>query len=80
MPARRPTGHVEDVPRCVAVEDRITSRPEVMEGRRVFRGTRVPVEVLFGDLDDGLTVDEILDSYPTLVRADMLAVIEKGMR
>ncbi len=51
-----------------------------MEGRRVFRGTRVPVEVLFGDLDDGLTVDEILDSYPTLVRADMLAVIEKGMR
>ncbi len=46
--------------------DLITSDPEVMSGQRVFRGTRVPVEVLFGNLADGVSLDAVLDAYPTL--------------
>jgi uncharacterized protein (DUF433 family) len=49
--------------------------PDVMSGTPVFRGTRVPVAVLFDNLADGLTVDEILDSWPTLNREDVLAVL-----
>jgi len=53
-----------------------TSDPEVMGGRLVFRGTRIPIEVLFDNLADGLSLDEILDSYPNLRREDAVAAIE----
>jgi uncharacterized protein (DUF433 family) len=48
------------------LEDLITSDPEVLGGRRVFRGTRVPVEVLFDNLDQ----------YETLDRDDVVLVLE----
>jgi uncharacterized protein (DUF433 family) len=53
-----------------------TSNPDVMGGRLVFRGTRIPVEILFENLADGLSLDEILDAYPTLSREDAVAAIE----
>jgi uncharacterized protein (DUF433 family) len=53
-----------------------TTDPNVMGGRLVFRGTRIPVEVLFENLADGLSLDEILDAYPTLNRDDAIAAIE----
>jgi uncharacterized protein (DUF433 family) len=53
-----------------------TTDPNIMGGRRVFRGTRIPVEVLFENLADGLSLEEILDAYPTLNREDALAAIE----
>jgi uncharacterized protein (DUF433 family) len=52
------------------------SNPDVMGARLVFRGTRIPVEVLFENLADGLSLDEILDAYPTLSREDAVAAIE----
>jgi uncharacterized protein (DUF433 family) len=52
------------------------SDPEIMGGRLVFRGTRIPVEVLFENLADGLSLDEILDSYPGLERDVAVAAIE----
>ena len=53
-----------------------TSDPDVMGGRLVFRGTRIRVEVLFENLADGMSLDEILDAYPTLKRDDAVAAIE----
>ena len=53
-----------------------TADPNVLGGRLVFRGTRIPVEVLFENLADGLSLDEILDAYPTLNREDAIAAIE----
>ncbi|AMJ63345.1 hypothetical protein AXW83_00160 [Bosea sp. PAMC 26642] len=47
-----------------------------MSGSVVFRGTRVTVDTLFGNLAGGLTLDEILDSFPTLDRKDVMAVLE----
>ena len=57
-------------------ESPFTSDPEVMGGRLVFRNTRIPVEVLFENLADGLSLDEILDTYPGLQRTDVIAAIE----
>ena len=54
----------------------IVRDPDILGGTPVFRGTRVPVAVLFENLADGLTVDEVLDSYPSLRRADVLAVLD----
>jgi uncharacterized protein (DUF433 family) len=53
-----------------------TTNPDVLGGRLVFRGTRIPVEILFENLADGLSLDEILDAYPTLSREDAVKAIE----
>lgn len=58
------------------LDDLIVSDPAVMAGRRVFRGTRVPVEILFENLADGMSLDDILAEYETLKRADIVRVLE----
>ncbi len=65
-----------DTDQSPTLESLITSRPDVMGGRRVFRGTRVPVEVLFENLADGMSIDEILQEYETLDRKDVVRVLE----
>lgn len=57
------------------LSDLVVSNPEIMSGAPCFRGTRVPVALLFENLRAGLTVDEVLDSFPTLDREDVLAVL-----
>ena len=47
-----------------------------MSGMPVFRGTRVPVQSLFECLEDGLSLDKYLESFPTVRRADAVAVLE----
>ena len=57
-------------------ESLFSSDPAVMGGRLVFRGTRIPIEVLFENLADGMSLDEILDAYPGLPRDSAVAAIE----
>jgi uncharacterized protein (DUF433 family) len=59
-----------------ALDDLVTSDPGVMGGRRVFRGTRVPIEALFENLADGMSLDEILVQFQTLDRGDIVRVLE----
>jgi uncharacterized protein (DUF433 family) len=54
----------------------IVSDPEILGGKPVFRGTRVPVSIVFDNLADGVGLDEILREYPTLDRTDVLAVLK----
>jgi len=41
----------------------VTVDPEIMSGRPVFSGTRVPVDTLIGYLLDGNTIDEFLNFW-----------------
>lgn len=59
-----------------SLNDLIIADPEIMGGAPVFRGTRVPIEVLFENLADGMTVDEILEDYESLSRSDVIRVLE----
>jgi uncharacterized protein (DUF433 family) len=54
----------------------IVSDPEIMSDAPCFRGTRVPVSVLFENLAAGMTLEEILNTWPSLERDDVLAVLE----
>ena len=65
-----------DTQENLTLAELITSDPEVLGGRQVFRGTRVPIEVLFENLADGMSIDEILDQYGTLNRDDIVRVLE----
>ena len=54
----------------------IVRDPEIPGGRPVFRGTRVPVEILFENLEDGLSINEIIEAYPSLNKEDVIACLE----
>jgi uncharacterized protein (DUF433 family) len=56
--------------------ERIEINPEVMQGKPVIRGTRVPVELLLRKLAEGATIPDLVDAYPRLCAADVLAALE----
>jgi uncharacterized protein (DUF433 family) len=61
-----------DVVRSVLV----SRDPEVHSGDAVFVGTRVPVETLVDYLEDGNTLDEFLDDFPSVKREQAAAALE----
>jgi len=48
----------------------ITSSPKVLGGVLVFTGTRVPVQTLLDYLNDGFSLDEFLEFFPSVSRRD----------
>lgn len=53
--------------------DRISVDPDVMFGKPVIRGTRIPVETVLRKLASGQSVDVIVNAYPHLDPADVYA-------
>jgi uncharacterized protein (DUF433 family) len=64
-----------DWSQCLAVE----SVPGKVSGAWVFRGTRMPVAVVFENLGDGLTIDEIMEQFD-VTREQISAVLEFAAR
>ena len=54
---------------------RISIDPNVHHGDPCIAGTRVPVSVIVGSIADGDTADQILQSYPQLMREDVQAAL-----
>jgi uncharacterized protein (DUF433 family) len=50
--------------------------PEIMHGKLCFAGTRVPLTIYLDNLADGMGVDEFLENYPSVSRAQVTAVLE----
>jgi uncharacterized protein (DUF433 family) len=61
-----------DWSQCSAVE----SVPGKLSGAWVFRGTRMPVAAVFENLEDGLTLDEIVAMFDGLTREQVKAVLD----
>ena len=57
-----------DLRRLERAEDMIVSDPEIMRGTPVYRGTRIPVELIADMLSQGASPEEILEGYPALDR------------
>ncbi|MBI4305132.1 MAG: DUF433 domain-containing protein [Chloroflexi bacterium] len=55
--------------------DRIEMKPDVMLGKPVIRGTRIPVELILRRISDGATEADLLASYPHLTREDIRAAV-----
>ena len=56
-------------------QDHISVNPAIVHGRACIRGTRIPVSVVLANLADGLTVAEIIRSYPTLTPVAIQAAL-----
>lgn len=59
------------------MREAITRDPDVMRGTPVFRGTRVPVQTLFDSLENGESLDEFLEGFPTISRELAIQVLEE---
>lgn len=60
-----------DWSQCSAVE----RDPGKVSGAWVFSGTRVPVKALFENIEDGARVDDFLEWFPGVTRAQVEAVL-----
>ena len=67
---------VLDWSKCSAVE----SVPGKVSGAWVLRGTRMPVSVIFENLQSGANIDDIMDWFEGLDRDQIKAVIEFAAR
>ena len=54
----------------------IHSDPDILGGIPVFIGTRVPVQNLIDCLEAGDTLEEFLDSFPSVTREQAVAALE----
>jgi uncharacterized protein (DUF433 family) len=57
-----------ELKRLRRVEQMVVSNPDIMGGTPVFRGTRIPVDLVATMSTQGASVDEILEGYPALSR------------
>jgi uncharacterized protein (DUF433 family) len=56
------------------IAPRIVVDEQIRSGRPVIKGTRVPVDVVLGQLAAGLSADEVAEKY-SVARDDVLAVL-----
>ena len=64
-----------DWSQCPAVE----SIPGKVSGAWTFRNSRTPVQLVFENLEDGMTIDEIMEQWP-VSRDEIKAVLDFAAR
>ena len=55
--------------------DHITSDPNVCHGAPCFKGTRVMVSVVFDNLAEGMTPEQLMAEYPSLPKESIPAAM-----
>jgi uncharacterized protein (DUF433 family) len=58
------------------MDNRITIDPKVYHGQACIQGTRIPVYQILRMLANGDTIEDLLQEYPSLTRADILACFD----
>lgn len=66
MKARKRSNHV------------IETDPEVLGGKPVIAGTRIPITIIFDMAGLGYKVDQIVEQYPTLTKDVIIDVLKTG--
>jgi uncharacterized protein (DUF433 family) len=56
--------------------DALVSVPGKVSGAWVFRGTRIPPATVFENLEDGLTIDQIVQMFNGLTREQVRSVLD----
>jgi len=57
----------------------VESVPGKVSGAWVFKDTRTQVAIVFENLEDGMTIDEVLEQFP-VTRGQVMAVLEFAAR
>ncbi|PWK80606.1 uncharacterized protein (DUF433 family) [Mucilaginibacter oryzae] len=54
----------------------IDINPDILGGKPVFVGTRVPVDTLFDHLEAGVSLDEFLDDFPSVKKEQAIGLLD----
>ena len=57
------------------LNDRIVQDPEILVGKPVVKGTRIPVELVLGKLAANPNLDDLFVDYPRLTVEDVKACL-----
>lgn len=60
----------------MTVADLVTANADVLGGRPVFKGTRVPVQTLYEYLENDYSLNEFLECFPSVSRPAARALLE----
>lgn len=60
------------------MSDIIEYNPQILGGKPIVKGTRIPVNLIFELFGLNYSIDEILEEYPTLSREILLKILELG--
>ena len=58
----------------------VVKNPNILSGTPVFRGTRVPLQLLFDSLERGHTLEQFLEGYPTVSREMAIAALHEAQQ
>lgn len=61
-----------------AMNERISIKSDVCNGQPVVRGTRITAQTILEFLAAGDSIEDVLEEYPKLTRADIEACIQKA--
>lgn len=64
----------------MSYENIIEHSNEILGGTPVFLGTRVPVESLLEYLEEGNTLEDFLEDFPTVRKDHAVAVLEAAKK
>ena len=56
----------------------IECNPEILGGKPIIKGTRIPVDLIYELIGADVSIEEILDDYPSITREIIEKVIEIG--
>ena len=56
----------------------VMSSPDILSGTPLFAGTRVPVQSLIDYLEGGETIDDFLEGFPTVSRAQIVEFLDRA--
>jgi len=57
-------------------KDRIIVDPDIMVGKPVIKGTRIPVDAIIKRIAECMTINEILEDFSNLTKSDIEAALE----
>ena len=57
------------------LDDIVNVDPETLGGTPVFRGTRVPIRILFQHLEAGENLDVFLDDFPSVSKDQAISLL-----
>lgn len=58
----------------------VVKNSNILSGTPVFRGTRVPLQLLFDSLERGHTLEQFLEGYPTVSREMAVAALQEAQQ
>ncbi|WP_031527519.1 DUF433 domain-containing protein [Dyadobacter crusticola] len=64
----------------MVISEIITIDQEILGGEPVFSGTRVPIVSLFDHLEAGVSLNVFLADFPTVSRAQAVALLETASK